>query len=188
MVTGIASKSQLRMSFLRYALFTVPAVVLLGTLSGVLSQSGYGNAWFDALTKPVFMPPGWAFGVAWTILYIMLGLSLAMLLHARGAENRERALILFVIQLLLNFSWSPLFFWAHKVTIALSVIAAMIVVVIFMIFVMWKIRIWAAALLLPYFSWLLFALTLNYQIIQLNPNAETLEPVGTTINIQLGSL
>ena len=182
---GIASKTELQMSFLRYALFTVPAVVLLGTLSGLLSNSGDGNPWFAALAKPPIMPPGWVFAVAWTILYTMLGLSLAMLLHARGAHNRERALILFGLQLLLNFAWSPLFFRAHKVSLALSVIAAMIVVVIFMIFVLWKIRIWAAALLLPYFSWLLFALTLNYQILELNPDAERLEPARAAINIQI---
>src|SRR4051812_28155151 len=82
-VMEIASRSQLRMSYLRYALFTVPAILLLGTLSGRASMSGYGNPWFDALAKPGFMPPGWAFGVAWTILYILLGLSLAMILNAR---------------------------------------------------------------------------------------------------------
>ena len=69
-MTGIASRSQLRLSFLRYALFTVPAVLLLGTISGRIANSGYGNPWFDALTKPAFMPPGWVFGAAWTLLYI----------------------------------------------------------------------------------------------------------------------
>jgi tryptophan-rich sensory protein len=185
---GIASKTELQMSFLRYAMFTVPGVLLAGTLSGLLSGSGSSNPWFAALAKPPIMPPGWTFAVAWTILYILLGLSLAMLLHAKGARNRERALILFAIQLLLNFAWSPLFFAGHKVDVALSVIAAMIVVAVFMIFVMWKIRVWAAALLLPYFSWLLFALTLNYQIIELNPDAERLEPRATTINIQVNGL
>ena len=47
----------------------MPLIVLLGALSGWLSNSGYGNRWFDALAKPSFMPPGWAFGVVWPILY-----------------------------------------------------------------------------------------------------------------------
>src|SRR5262245_49008165 len=114
-MSGLASRSELRMSFLRYAVVTVPAVVLLGTLSGYLSNSSYANPWFEALRKPGFMPPGWLFGVAWTILYILLGLSFAMLLHARGAQKRERALILFGLGLLLNFAWSPIFFGMHKV-------------------------------------------------------------------------
>jgi tryptophan-rich sensory protein len=173
------------MSFLRYALFTVPAVVLLGTLSGRLSGSGYGNAWFDALAKPAFMPPGWVFGVAWTFIYILIGLSLAMVFHAHGAKWRERALMLFALQLLLNFAWSPLFFAFHKVEAALSLIAAMIVVLVATIFVTWRFRPLAALLLYPYLAWLMFALALNYRIAELNPGAERLVPAASSIDIPL---
>jgi translocator protein len=184
-MTGIASKSELRMSFLRYAAVTVPAVVLVGTLSGYLSNSGSSNSWFEALRKPGFMPPGWAFGAAWTILYILIGLSLAMLLHAKGAQKRERALVLFGIQLLLNFAWSPVFFAMHKMELGLSLIAAMIVGVVGLIFVLWKIRIVAALLLYPYLGWLMFAVALNYKIMELNPNGGTLVQGGQTINIDV---
>jgi benzodiazapine receptor len=184
-MTGIASKAQLRMSFLRYALFTVPGVLLLGTLSGQLAGSGYGNPWFDALHKPPVMPPGWVFGVAWTILYILLGLSLAMVLHARGAEARPKALILFAGQLALNFAWSPIFFALHKIDLALSLIAAMIVVAIFMVFLIWRIRVGAALLLYPYLGWLMFAAMLTWQIRTLNPDAGDLVPAPQTLNITL---
>jgi len=184
-MTGLASKSQLRMSFLRYALFTVPAVVLLGTLSGALSGSGYDNPWFAALDKPNFMPPGWVFGAAWTILYILLGLSLAMVLHAKGAKGRERAIILFVLQLLLNFVWSPVFFGLHKVAPALSIVAAMLVVAVVMILLVWRIRIVAALLLFPYLGWLMFAVALNFEIMARNPAAETLAPAGVSTDIAL---
>ena len=90
-MSAIASRAQLRMSFLRYALVTVPLVLLLGLLSGRIANSGYGNPWFDALAKPEAMPPGWAFGAAWTTLYILLGLALALVLHARGARGRGKA-------------------------------------------------------------------------------------------------
>jgi benzodiazapine receptor len=184
-MSGLASRSELRMSFLRYAVVTVPAVVLLGTLSGYLSNSGFSNPWFDALRKPGFMPPGWLFGVAWTILYILIGISLAMLLHAKGAQKRERALILFGLMLVVNFAWSPVFFGLHKVTLGLSLIAAMIVCTIGLIFALWRIRIVAALLLYPYLGWLMFASALNYRIMQLNPNAETLVPGQHTINIDM---
>jgi translocator protein len=72
-MSELASASQLRMSYLRWALVTVPGVMFLGFLSGRASQSGYGNPWFDALIKPAIMPPGWLFGVAWSILYVMSG-------------------------------------------------------------------------------------------------------------------
>jgi benzodiazapine receptor len=184
-MSGLASRSELRMSFLRYAVVTVPAIVLLGMLSGYLSNSGYSNPWFNALRKPGFMPPGWVFGAAWTLLYIMLGLSLAMLLHAKGAEKRERAIILFALGLTLNLAWSPIFFGMHKVTLALSVIAAMIVCTIGLIFALWKIRVVAALLLYPYLGWLMFASALNYKILELNPEAETLVPGARTINIDV---
>jgi benzodiazapine receptor len=184
-MSGLASRGQLRMSFLRYALFTVPAVLLAGTLSGSLSGSGYGNPWFDALVKPSAMPPGWVFGAAWTILYVLIGLSLAMVLHARGAKDRQKALVLFALQLALNFAWSPVFFAWHRVDIALSLIAAMIVTVIGQIFVIWRIRIVAAFLLYPYLGWLMFASALTWQIMQLNPDAATLVPGARTINIEL---
>ena len=86
-MTGIASKSQLRMSYLRFALFTVPLILLLGIVSGRASNSGYGNAWFDALVKPELMPPGATFAIAWTILYVLLGLAIAIILNARGARG-----------------------------------------------------------------------------------------------------
>ena len=173
------------MSFLRYALFTVPAVLLCGTLSGVLSGAGHGNPWFDALTKPAFMPPGWVFAIVWPVLYILLGLSLAMVLHARGAHQRDRALLLFALQLLLNFAWSPVFFAWHKVVPALSIVTAMLVGTFALILVVWRIR-WVAGLLLyPYLGWLMFAALLNYEILQLNPNAETLVPGAPTIDIRL---
>ncbi len=182
---GIASKSQLRMSFLRYALVTVPLLVFLGSISGRLANSGYGNPWFDALVKPSFMPPGWAFGVAWTILYICLGLALAMILHARGARGRRIALILFLVQLALNYSWSPLFFAAHQPVPALVVILLMIGLSAAAAVLLWPIRKAASLLMLPYIAWLCFASALNYEIVRLNPGASELVPGGASSDIGL---
>jgi translocator protein len=184
-MTAIASKSQLRMSFLRYALVTVPAVLLLGIVSGRLANSGYGNPWFDALAKPEMMPPGWVFGAVWTFLYILLGLALAMILHAHGAGGRGRALGLFGLQLLLNYAWSPVFFGAHKVGLALSMIIAMIVLTAATAALFARIRAAAGILMLPYLAWLLFAAVLNYQIMVLNPNAAELVPQSGSPDITL---
>ena len=172
----IASRGQLRMAYARYALVTVPAILLLGTLSGKVSNSGYGNTLFDALAKPSFMPPGWAFPVAWSLLYILLGLSLAIILNARGAKGRGLAVGIFLVQLALNFAWSPLFFAAHKVSLALAVIVAIIVLTAISAWRFARIRRTAALLLLPYLAWLCFAAALNYEIGRLNPDAEQLAP------------
>lgn len=184
-MTALASKSQLRMSFLRYALFTVPAILLLGSVSGRISGSGYGNAWFDALEKPAIMPPGWMFGVAWTILYVLLGLSLALILHARGARGRGPAVALFVAQLLLNFAWSPIFFAYHEVGAAFWTIVAMILLSAVTALLFWRIRRTAALLMLPYLGWLCFAALLTWQIGALNPRAAELAPEGSTTDIAL---
>ena len=101
--------------------------MLLGSASGWLSGSGYGNAWFAALQKPFFMPPGWAFGVVWPILYLLMGIALAMVLAEPPSPRRRKALILFFIQLALNFAWSPIFFAAHDITLAKYVIFVMTV-------------------------------------------------------------
>ena len=184
-MSGIASKSQLRASFLRYALFTVPAVLLLGTLSGALSGSGNSNLWFAALHKPPLMPPGWVFGAVWTLLYILIGLSLAMVLHARGAKNREKAVGLFGVGIVLNLCWSPVFFAFHQVAAALAIVAAMLVVTVATVLMIWRIRVLAGLLLYPYLAWLMFAGILNYQILMLNPNAATLAPHRISTDIQL---
>lgn len=184
-MTAIASKSQLRMSLLRYALITVPLVLLLGTLSGRVANSGDGNPWFAALAKPDAMPPGAVFGIAWTILYILLGVALAIVLHARGARGRGVALLLFGAQLLLNYSWSPIFFAMHQVRTALVLIVAIIVLSFVTAWLFSKIRKAAGLLMLPYLAWLCFAAFLNYQIIRLNPDAESLVPGAASADISL---
>lgn len=168
----LASRGQLRASFLRVAVVTVPLIVFLGSLSGLLSNSGYDNPWFSALDKPALMPPGWVFAVAWPILYVLMGCAVAMVWHARGAAGRGVAIGLFVVQLLMNYAWSPLFFAAHKVDAALWLIAALIVMVAVTIAAFARVRVVAAVLLLPYLAWLGFAAYLNWQIDRLNPGAE----------------
>ena len=184
-MTGIASKSQLRMSFLRYALVTVPAVLLIGTIVGSLSGSAGDNGWYQALVKPDYTPPSWTFALVWPILYVLLGLVLAMILHARGAHGRERVIALFLLQLVLNFAWSPVFFGWHDVDTALGILTALVVINVVLAAMTWRVRRVAALLLLPYLAWLVFAAMLNFEIVARNPNAETLVPVGGSTDIPL---
>jgi tryptophan-rich sensory protein len=173
------------MSFLRYALVTVPAILLLGTVSGRIAGAGYDNAWFDALEKPAIMPPGWVFGLVWTVLYILLGLALALILHARGARGRGLAIGLFVAQLLLNYAWSPLFFAYHEVGAAFWTIAAMLLVSLAAALLFWRIRRPAGLLMLPYLAWLAFAALLTWQVGALNPGAASLAPDASATDIAL---
>lgn len=185
-MTEIVSRSQLRMSFLRWVLVCVPAVLLLGTLSGILSNSGFENSWFASLRLPSFMPPSAAFPIAWTLLYICLGLALAMILHARGARRRGLLLGLFLLQLAINYAWSPAFFGARQVELGLALIGAMILLTIILIAMLWHVRRPAAWLLVPYLAWLGFAGALNYQVLALNPNASEVAPTSSRTDIPIG--
>jgi tryptophan-rich sensory protein len=153
----------------RYAVVTVPLIVAIGFLAGRVSNSGYGNDWFDALAKPAAMPPGWVFGVAWTILYILLGIAIALILRRRGVPGWTAAVSLFSAQMLLNFSWSPIFFGMHLPKLAFVIITLTLVISIAATFLFGKIDKKAAWLMTPYLAWLSFASILNYQIIALNP-------------------
>lgn len=156
-------------STLKTALVTVPIILGLGFLMGQLSNSGYGNDWFDALDKPAAMPPGWAFGAAWSVLYILLGIAVAIVWNAPASGARSVGLTLFLIQLALNFAWSPVFFAAHRVALALAVIVAMLLLSAATTAFFARIRPLAAWLMAPYLAWLGFAAYLNYGILRLNP-------------------
>ena len=158
-----------RQSFWTYAVFTVPLILGIGFLMGQLSNSGYGNDWFDALRKPAAMPPGWAFGAAWSTLYILLGVSIALVLKERRAPGWTAAVGLFAAQMLLNFSWSPIFFGARQAEAGLVVILAILLLSIATAFMFARISKPAAHLMLPYLAWLSFASYLNWKIVQLNP-------------------
>jgi benzodiazapine receptor len=155
----------------RIALLTCPLIVLLGSASGLLSGSGFGNAWFDALVKPFFMPPGWTFGLVWPILYLLLGISLAMVLAEPASPRRKMALVLFFVQLALNFAWSPVFFAAHDIRLAKIVIFIMAALAAAAAGQFMRLRKPAGLVLIPYLAWLVFAATLNATIEQLNPGA-----------------
>jgi benzodiazapine receptor len=169
-LSEIATPSQLRQSFLRRAFVTVPLIVLLGTASGILSGSGWNNLWFQALVKPVGIPSGATFGLVWTVLYVLMGLAVAMILHARRARGRTVAMTLFVVQLLLNLAWSPIFFGFHKIQLAAWWILLMFVTAAAATYAFWRIRRLAGWILLPYLVWLCFAGSLSYKIARLNPH------------------
>ncbi|GAA4742209.1 tryptophan-rich sensory protein [Sphingomonas daechungensis] len=160
-----------RRAWWKFAIVTVPAIEILGGLSGWLSNSGYGNPWFDGLVKPFFMPPGWAFGVVWPILYALLGIAVAMILAEPPSAKRRNALILFFAQLALNFAWSPVFFGARMIYPALVIIVVMVGLAALAAGQFRQIRPVAGYLMLPYLLWLCFAAALNSAIGNLNPGA-----------------
>lgn len=184
-MTQLASARQLRMSYARAALFLVPAILFLGVASGALSGSGMANGWFERLAKPELMPPGWAFPVGWTILYILLGLALAAIVVARGAPGRGIAITLFAVQFAFNLAWSPLFFGAHRIDLAFADALLMIAFTIPTMLAFARIRRRAAWAMLPYLAWICFAAWLNHRVAVLNPGADMLAPPGGSTQVAL---
>lgn len=153
------------------ALACVIAIELLGGLSGWISKRGDGTEWFDMLRKPAFMPPCWTFAVVWPLLYAMLGVALAMVLAEPSSDRRRFSLILFFIQLALNFASAPPFFAAHDILLAKWVVFIMAAVAAAAAGQFLRLRRDAGMLMVPYLGWLVFAATLNSTIEILNPGA-----------------
>lgn len=170
-MSTLASKGQLRASFIRWALFTVPACVLLGFLSGQLG-GGPNSLWFQSLDKPSIFPPPMWFGIVWTILFTLEGLALALVCAAWGARGRTAAIAMFAVQYFAALAWTPVFFGTHQMTYALYLLAATIVLVVITIALFWRVRKLAALLLVPYLAWICFATLLNYEFLRLNPQAD----------------
>lgn len=184
-MTTLASRAQLRASFIRWALFIVPAVVLLGFLAGQLAGTGEGDPWFDALVKPEFYPEASLFGIVWSILYVMMGLAFALVCSAWGARGRGIAIIAFIVQFALNLAWTPVFFGQHEITYALYLIVALNVAILITMVLFFRVRKMAAVLLIPYLAWTIFAGYLNYEILQLNPEADGSDTTGAVQRIDL---
>ncbi|MDY7099054.1 MAG: TspO/MBR family protein [Pseudomonadota bacterium] len=179
----LASKEQLRASFLRWSLFCVPLIVLLGFLAGGLGSPD--TAWFASLNKPSIFPPPAAFGIVWTILYVMIGFSLALVASAWGAYGRAAAIGLFAVHFVFNLAWTPVFFGMQNMMGGLIVLGIGLVTLIVTLIAFWRVRKIAAYLLIPYLAWLAFALALNYQFIAENPDGGVSGRGGAAVEVQL---
>jgi tryptophan-rich sensory protein len=138
----------------------------IGILSGLLISGKVGI--YEKLNLPKFAPPSGVFPVAWTILYILMGISSYLVYRTKEKPGQKRALRIYYLQLLVNFLW-PIFFFNFRLygfsffwlVILLAIVAVMDVL-------FFKIRPSAAYLQIPYFLWLCYAIYLNYMVWSLN--------------------
>jgi tryptophan-rich sensory protein len=149
-------------------LFLCFSVEIIG---GWLTRSSV-SSWYPTLHKPSWNPPNWIFGPVWTILYGLMAISLWLiwLKQKEGSEQKsfQLAYILFGLQLFLNCLWSGLFFWMQNPALALIDILLLWVVLLLTIIEFHKHSPLAAFLLVPYFLWITYAVTLNAAIWNLN--------------------
>ena len=146
-------------------------LLLCYAVAGVGALSTVPNipTWYAALNKPSFNPPNWIFGPVWTLLYTLMAIA-AWIVWRKHSTSTTRldALMVFGLQLTLNFLWTPIFFHFHQLLTAVVVIALLWLAILATILMFWRVSRLAATLLLPYLAWVSFAAALNVAILSLN--------------------
>ena len=149
-------------------LISIVACQCAGLIGSVFTTPAIPT-WYATLQKPAFTPPNWLFAPAWTTLFLLMGISASIIWH-RGLENRQvkAALMVFLIQLILNMLWSIAFFGLQSPISGVIIIVLLWAAILLTIIVFFKISRLAGSLLLPYIGWVTFAAILNVSISILN--------------------
>ena len=148
-------------------------VVLLAWLlvtfcAPALAVFGMPGEWYAGLAKPSWNPPSWVFGPVWSVLYTLMAVA-AWLVWCRGGWRAQgRPLGLYLVQLVLNAAWSPLFFGFHRPGLALIDIILMFIAIAATMLAFFRVRTVAGLLLVPYLIWVGFASILNFTLWWMN--------------------
>lgn len=149
---------------------------LLGWLALAFAAAAIGAvasihaaAFYSALARPTWAPPGWLFGPVWSALYALMGISAWLVWRKRGFARARGALGLFIVQLAVNALWSWLFFVWHQGGLAFAEVVLLWFLIAATIIAFWRISRVAAVLLVPYLAWVTFASVLTFVVWRLNP-------------------
>lgn len=126
------------------------------------------NIWYLTLEKPPFTPPAQYFPIAWSILYALMTIAFFVILFKPNSQNKYIAINLFILQLILNFTWSYVFFGMQSPMLGLIDVIFLFIVLAFTIFYFFKLSKLAGILMIPYLLQVIFALYLNVGIVVLN--------------------
>ncbi|MFW6123676.1 MAG: TspO/MBR family protein [Acidobacteriota bacterium] len=158
-------------SFLKNTLFFL-FFVLIAQFAGIVGSfftSSSIDTWYQEISRPPFTPPDRLFAPVWISLYLLMGIS-AYLVWRKRAEKKgaKTALVIFFIQLILNSTWSVLFFGMHLILLAFIEILLLWMAILFMIVKFYPISKTAALIQIPYILWVSFAAVLNFSFAALN--------------------
>lgn len=148
--------------------FFIAAAAAFATASvgGALTDLG---PWYDALRKPAWQPPGWAFPVAWTAIFTLTAIAAALCWRASETQSQRRStVVLFGLNAVLNVAWSGLFFTLQRPDWSLVEVAFLWASILSLIIFARRRNGLAALLLAPYLIWVSIAAFLNYEIVALN--------------------
>jgi tryptophan-rich sensory protein len=139
----------------------------IGAVAGLFTAQAIPD-WYATLNRPSFNPPNWLFGPVWTTLYFLLGISFFLIWKLEPNKERNLAIMVFLVQLLLNFGWSFIFFYFKLIGFALIEIVLLWISIVTMLIMFYKIRPIAAFINIPYLLWVTFATILNGSYFLLN--------------------
>lgn len=148
-------------------IFGILLTEAVGGLSGWLSREG-SKVFRETVIQPPLSPPGWVFPVAWGILYALMGIGAARIWTAEPSRRRSLGLNLYIVQLVVNFFWSLIFFNAQAFGFAFFWLILLWILVLWMILVFRQTDRLAARIQIPYLLWLTFAAYLNLGVWYLN--------------------
>lgn len=148
-------------------LLAVVGCELVGVLATPFTISSIPT-WYAFLDKPQFSPPNWIFGSVWVALYFLMGVSVWLVWMGKKSPARQKGIVLFVVQLALNFLWSVIFFGFHQRFLALVDIGLLWAAIFMTMMTFYKVSPVASYLLIPYLMWVSFASILNVSIVLLN--------------------
>lgn len=148
-------------------IFSLILPLSIGAFAGMFTSKAI-PVWYATLNSPSFNPPNWLFGPVWTTLYILMGISFYLIWKQEKSEERNFAMLAFLIQLALNFAWSFIFFYFNKIGFAFAEIVLLWLSIVLMIIRFYKIKPITAYINIPYLLWVSFASMLNLSYYLLN--------------------
>ena len=128
----------------------------------------FNSIWYDELIKPAFNPPSEIFAPVWTILYILIFISLMIYIFTPAEQNKFRGYIYFTLQLVLNIIWTPIFFYYKNIVLALLIIISLDIFTYLTLRKFYSVSRVSGILLIPYLIWIIFATYLNVGFLLLN--------------------
>lgn len=149
----------------KHLLVSLAISIGVGVLSGLLTMSGMET--FESIAKPPLTPPGAVFPIVWFILYTLMGIS-SYLVYESNPRILSPALIVYAVQLAVNFTWPLIFFNRQAFLMSFIIIIALWILIIIMIVQFFKVSKTAAYLQIPYLLWVTFAAYLNFGVYLLN--------------------
>ncbi len=144
------------------------ASIALPLTAGFLGSLPEIGEWYAELNKPFLNPPGWIFAPVWTVLYILMGVAAFFVWEKGWKKEVKIALFLFLLQLVLNSSWSLVFFGLKDISLALANILLLWVLILCTMIAFYRVSKASFILLLPYILWVSFAIYLNLTILIIN--------------------